>query len=244
MSGSCRNDVASATLTALGSRGEIDNILTGLLMPKLSAKAEATRKRILEAADRLFYRHGYHATGLDAIIREAGITKGNFYYYFKTKEALATAVLEWHFKATTEEMKNMLQTQSLTPLESLFAMLDGIADRQQAQAHEGAICGCLFGNFTLEMSTDSTAVRAKVGKIFNRYRTTIANMLKQAKLAGEVSSTVDPDSQAHIVLSLIEGAILLDKANQGQKALPEAIRFLRSTLPLETGKTHSLSTRT
>ncbi len=210
-------------------------------MTKRSAKAEATRQRILQAADGLFYRHGYHATGLDSIIREAGITKGNFYYYFKTKEALAIAVLEWHFEQTTEEMTAMLRSQPLSPLESLFAMLEGIAGRQHAQASEGTICGCIFGNFTLEMSTDSEAVRAKVGAIFKRYRRTIANMLRQAQSAREVSPTLDPDAQAHVVLSLLEGSILLDKANQQQQALPQAIRFLRETLPIQASEADSAS---
>ncbi len=202
-------------------------------MIKRSAKAEATRHRILEAADRLFYRHGYHATGLDAIIREAGITKGNFYYYFKTKEALAIAVLEWHFQQTTQEMTTMLRSQARSPLESLFAMLEAIAGRQHVQANEGAICGCIFGNFTLEMSTDSEAVRAKVGAIFKRYRITIADMLRRAQSAKEIAPALDPDAQAHVVLSLLEGAILLDKADQQQEALPQAIQFLRETLPVK-----------
>ncbi len=199
-------------------------------MSKASPKAEATRNRILEAADRLFYRHGYHATGLDAIIREAGITKGNFYYYFKSKEELALAVLEWHFELTSRETRRLLAERNTGPLDSLFAMLEGIAGRQFEQAGQGAICGCLFGNFTLEMSADSDAVRDKVADIFERYRKTIASMLRRASNAGEIAPTVDPDSQAHVILSLIEGAILLDKANQKPEALPRAIEFLRATL--------------
>ena len=208
-----------------------ENIPTGLNMSRATAKAEATRNRILEAADRLFYRHGYHATGLDAIIREAGITKGNFYYYFKSKEALALAVLEWHFELTSRETATLLGEPRLDPLDSLFAMLEGIAGRQHAQADEGAICGCLFGNFTLEMSADSDPVRRKVAAIFERYRKTIAAMLRRAQKAGEVPMSLDPDSEAHVILSLIEGAILLDKSKQRIEALPKAIDFLRRTLP-------------
>ncbi len=208
-------------------------------MPANTPKAEATRNRILEAADRLFYRHGYHATGLDAIIREAGITKGNFYYYFKSKEALAIAVLEWHYELTSREMAAQLADKALSPLEAVFAMLDGIAGRQLAQAEQGAICGCLFGNFTLEMSTDSDPVRHKVGEIFERYRKTIARLLRQARNAGEIGANIDPDAEAQVILSLLEGAILLDKANQRQEALPRAIDFLRRTLPVTPSATRS-----
>ena len=206
-------------------------------MPTKTGKAEATRQRILEAAGRLFYRHGYHATGLDTIIREAGITKGNFYYYFKSKEALALAVLEWHFELTSRETKALLEQRKLGPLASLFAMLEGIAARQHVQAEEGAICGCLFGNFTLEMGADSDPVRRKVASIFEHYHKTIAAMLRQARKAGELPDDLDPDSEAHVILSLIEGAILLDKSKQQIEALPKAIDFLRRTLPAATRQT-------
>jgi len=206
-------------------------------MSPATPKAEATRNRILQAADRLFYRHGYHATGLDAIIREAGVTKGNFYYYFESKEALALAVLEWHFELTSQETRTLLDEQKAGPLDSLFLMLEGIAGRQHAQADEGALCGCLFGNFTLEMSADSDPVRRKVASIFDRYRKTIASLLRQARKAGELPAEIDPDSQAHVILSLIEGAILLDKSRQRIEALPKAIDFLRRMLPAAASQT-------
>ena len=63
-------------------------------MPVLTDKARATRERILEAAEHQFHRHGYHATGLDRIIADAGVTKGNFYYHFKSKDELLLVMLD------------------------------------------------------------------------------------------------------------------------------------------------------
>ena len=50
-----------------------------------SAKAAATRDQILDAAGRLIHLRGYHNTSLDDVLRESGVGKGNFYYYFKSK---------------------------------------------------------------------------------------------------------------------------------------------------------------
>ncbi|MGV6817003.1 MAG: TetR/AcrR family transcriptional regulator [Thiotrichales bacterium] len=197
-------------------------------MSTLTPKAEKTRNRILQTADELFYLHGYHATGLDAIIGQAGITKGNFYYYFKSKEALAVEVLEWHFRQTQAEVKDALSGRSLSPLETLFVLLKVIQDRQYKQHEEGNLCGCFFGNFTLELSSDSQLVRQKLDSIFSRYRETFSSLLEKAKTQGEIDEDLNPEAEAEMILSVVEGALLLDKARQAPAALDQAIRFLES----------------
>lgn len=62
----------------------------------------ATRARILEAAGRLFRRHGYQATAIDEIMAEAGLTRGGFYAHFRSKEDLFTAVLQEELEFTRQ----------------------------------------------------------------------------------------------------------------------------------------------
>lgn len=199
-------------------------------MKQLSAKANATREKILQTASDLFYLHGYNATGLDAIIRQAGITKGNFYYYFKSKEALAVEVLEWHFDKVQQETREFLSRKKRSALETLFAILESMQTRQKQQHEAGNICGCFFGNFTLELSSDSAVVQAQVNTLFSRYRKTFAELIASAQTAGEVATTLNPEEEAEMVLSLVEGALLLDKARQQPKAYPQSIRFLKTHL--------------
>jgi Transcriptional regulator len=59
-----------------------------------SAKGAATRDQILDAAGRLIHLQGYHCTSLDDVLRETGVGKGNFYYYFKSKEELGYAIID------------------------------------------------------------------------------------------------------------------------------------------------------
>src|SRR5690348_13668149 len=53
-----------------------------------------TRDAIIAAASRLMHVNGYQGTSLDDVLRESGVGKGNFYYYFKSKEELGHAILE------------------------------------------------------------------------------------------------------------------------------------------------------
>ncbi|MCA9281267.1 MAG: helix-turn-helix transcriptional regulator [Phycisphaerales bacterium] len=57
------------------------------------ARASETRERLLDAAAMLFYEHGFHAIGLDAILEEVGVTKTTFYNHFASKDELIVAVL-------------------------------------------------------------------------------------------------------------------------------------------------------
>ena len=60
----------------------------------LQARAEATRRRIIDSAVELFAELGYGETGLADVLQHAGVSKGAFYYHFDSKEAVATAIIE------------------------------------------------------------------------------------------------------------------------------------------------------
>ncbi|WP_457667587.1 TetR/AcrR family transcriptional regulator [Thiolapillus sp.] len=196
----------------------------------LSDKALATRQRILDAATELFYLHGYHATGLDKVIRLAGITKGNFYYHFASKEELAIATLEWQFEKVSREIKEHVLNKDRTPLDTLFVLLEYMASRQKQQHQEGHICGCYFGNFTLELSTISQSVRGAVKGIFHSYLQMIEALLVKAVAAGQVAPDLDPGKFAAVILGQVEGAILLDKANQKPEQFDASIEFIKQCL--------------
>ncbi|WP_457673818.1 TetR family transcriptional regulator [Thiolapillus sp.] len=195
-----------------------------------SEKALATRERILSAATELFYRQGYHATGLDKVIRAAGVTKGNFYYHFSSKEELALATLERQYGLLSREVRDEVLGRGLPPLETLFLLLDHMVGRQKQQHREGQILGCYFGNFALEFSTVSGEVRKKVSQIFQGYAELIAALLKRAQKAGEISQALDVERFAAVILGQIEGAILLDKAGQEPGNFQNGVDFIKHYL--------------
>ena len=196
----------------------------------LSAKAQATRKRILDAAEMLFHLHGYNATGLDKVIKKAKITKGNFYYHFKSKEALAVATLDSQLSATQNTISEEVISNNNSALENLFELFEFLTKQQKMQYREGQLYGCYFGNFTLELSTTSQEIRNKVKEVFANLLGLFESLLTQAKEAGEIPDHIDPAQMSPIIMSQIEGAILLDKANQEPKNLDNSIKFIKQVL--------------
>ena len=84
----------------------------------------AKREQLVEAALRLFYRDGFHATGIDAILREAGVAKMTLYNHFPSKEALILAALERRDARLRAWLSETVEGMASGPRERLLAVFD------------------------------------------------------------------------------------------------------------------------
>jgi AcrR family transcriptional regulator len=103
-------------------------------MPTVRTRAERqqqTRIELVDAAERLFSKQGFHATSLDAVAAEAGFTKGAVYSNFESKEDLFFAVYERRVDARVEEMETAIRAAS-TPREALDGVMPGGPRRGEA----------------------------------------------------------------------------------------------------------------
>ena len=71
------------------------------------------KDQILKTSRRLFYKHGYTATGVERIAREAGTTKATLYSNFHSKEDLIAEVLESYDKRFREELLDCIKVSIL-----------------------------------------------------------------------------------------------------------------------------------
>ena len=113
----------------------------------MGTKGSANRQRIVEAADQLFYSRGYNRTSFSDISDETGIPRGNFYYYFKTKEDILAAVVESRLSIFQQTLD---QCNSTDPLERLLQFAE-IPVRNEAQVLQ---YGCPIGTLSSELCKD------------------------------------------------------------------------------------------
>ena len=71
-----------------------------------------TRDKLIHSAYEQFYRQGFHAVGLEHILRQAGVTKTTFYNHFDSKEALILAVMQWRNELWPEHLRNALRARA------------------------------------------------------------------------------------------------------------------------------------
>jgi AcrR family transcriptional regulator len=119
------------------------------------------RTRLIETATKLAYGRGFRETSLADIAEAARVPVGNVYYYFKTKEELAEAVVERRleeFRAARAEWDRLS-----SPKERLFAFVDTIHGNREQLARGG----CPLGGLCTELHREGGALAKKSAALFN-----------------------------------------------------------------------------
>src|SRR5437879_9680936 len=100
-------------------------------------EGRSTREAILEAASRLIHVHGYNHTSLDDVLRDSGVGKGNFYYYFKSKEDLGYAILDQIIGSFPERtLEPCFSDPEGQALAQIRCFLDRLLEVQRARSEE------------------------------------------------------------------------------------------------------------
>ncbi len=97
----------------------------------MSRKSDRTRSRIVQAANRLFYRKGYNRTSFSDVVNAADIPRGNIYYYFKTKDDILRAAVEYRL----DVIRSMLEEWNrkfTDPADRLKRFLQVVANSRHA----------------------------------------------------------------------------------------------------------------
>ncbi|MFT5134421.1 MAG: TetR/AcrR family transcriptional repressor of nem operon [Gammaproteobacteria bacterium] len=113
-------------------------------MPRTSDK----RERLIDAANALIHRHGFHKTTLADIADESNVPLGNVYYYFKTKEEICDAVIEERKKELTTALDGCCKSPG--PKKALLRLLKTMIEASD----EIAEIGCPHGRLCTELSNE------------------------------------------------------------------------------------------
>ncbi len=186
------------------------------------------REKILKVAYKLIYENGYNQASVDGIISKAKISKSNFYYHFKSKESLAIAVLDVRIEQYVNEVINeTLTNNKLTPLKKLESFYYKVV-----KFHKKNECkyGCPFGNLASEMSSKNHRFRKMLEAFFEQLREKIELCLKDGIEKKEFSDKLNPKLFSEIILSHLEGAILISKTYKRINPLEEGSREIINLL--------------
>ncbi|MBI3543265.1 MAG: TetR/AcrR family transcriptional regulator [Deltaproteobacteria bacterium] len=163
------------------------------------------REKLIHTAARLVHQQGWTITGINQILNEAGIPKGSFYYYFRSKEALGVAVLQLHQANLKKVLESTLLNPALAPDEALASFLQAV--------HEGPMAdvfryGCPAGNFASEIATQCPALLAEATRALELYREALRKLIERARADGASAGDADPDALSSIALMVLQGALL------------------------------------
>jgi TetR/AcrR family transcriptional regulator, lmrAB and yxaGH operons repressor len=179
------------------------------------ASGRVTRDAFIASTGRLLRRQGYAATGLNEIVGASGAPRGSLYFHFPGgKEQLAAAAME----RAGEELRGAIAAVIASrprAAESLGVLIDGLGT---GLAASGFRDGCPIATVTLEAAGASETVRLAAERVFGSWLQTLEQGLKADGLDDEQAAR-----RALLVLSAIEGALLLSRARRDLAPL-EAVR--------------------
>ncbi len=125
-----------------------------------SLTQEELRDHIIDSATRSFEQYGYHGSGINYIIAQAGIAKTTLYRHFKTKEALILAAIQKEDVKFRREMIDYVSARSESPREQLLLTFDFM---DMCFKHEG-FYGCIFISATSEFSDKNSMIFIEAAK--------------------------------------------------------------------------------
>lgn len=170
------------------------------------------KETILETAENLFHANGFAKTSVDSIIKQSSVSKSNFYYHFNSKEILGLTILNnLVIKYENEVITQTLLNETYNPEQRLTMFFEKIVNY-----HEGLKCykGCPFGNLAIEQSDTNEKFRSKLSKFFDDWKNAIENCVSDGIKEYYFTDEIDTSSLADLILSQIEGAILLSKTHK------------------------------
>lgn len=156
------------------------------------------RTELIRKALVLFYRNGFHATGMDLVAKETGVSKTSIYKHFRTKEELILAVLRLRDENFRNWLFRRMEELSDTPKGQLLAMFDALLE----WFREDGFQGCMFIKASAEFQDPEHAINVQSYEHKRLLIDHFETLARQAKLD-------DPVTTARQLLILKEGAIVL-----------------------------------
>jgi len=185
-------------------------------------QVHATRQRLLDTAQKLFYARSYEDVGVQEICQGAGVKKGSFYHFFPSKRDLTLAILDESWKRYRETMLAQVFARDLPPLKRIERLLDSQYRHHKAVKDEtGQVLGCPYGNLAGEMSTQDEVIRERLKRIFRDLEAPIEDVLDEAMAAGDLAE-LDSRATAGAMVAYLEGLTLMAKTWND----PEVVRTL------------------
>lgn len=182
-----------------------------------------TKQKILDTGAELIHLKGFNHTGLQEILKAAGVPKGSFYNYFSNKEDFGLQVIDHFAGYFTVISRPILEDPALSPLQKIRRLLEWFMEFFKSKDYA---YGCPIGNLAQEMGDLSPVFRDKLRSALDILVDTYSGVLAQAQKEGEISQNLDVREAARFLVSSWHGALMHMKAIKGPEPLENHKRFI------------------
>jgi len=171
-----------------------------------------TREHLVKTATELFLGKGYGSVGTSRICQSAGVNKGTFYHFFPSKSDLLIAAIGEYATSFNDAFEEIVQSDR--PASKKLIALFNVPAKANLKWYKmnGFAQGCLIGNMTLELSAVDKDVQQASQAELRKWAKTIEPVIAEFADAERLAS-LDPAKGAWCVITMIQGGLLMAKAN-------------------------------
>src|SRR5262245_10268784 len=180
-------------------------------MSRKTPQCEETRLRIIRVAADLFHKQGVRATSPDQVIDACLTGKGQFYYYFKSKEGLVHAVLQYHLDALKSGSYVISSYVISYEIGSWSDLENWFYRHIELQKRFDMTRGCPIGTIGNEVGENDELVRQDISLITEILKNKLAAFFIREKSAGRLTREANEDEFADFCIATIQGALLVGK---------------------------------
>ncbi|MDW7667961.1 MAG: TetR/AcrR family transcriptional regulator [Bacillota bacterium] len=171
------------------------------------------KNEIIENSINLIHEKGYNGTSVKDITDSAGIPKGSFYNYFKSKEDYVVEVMKFYFKEIQKNSFSIFEEENVKPTERIKCFYKKSIEIQKDKEYKK---GCLIGNLTEEMAD----VNIKIANIAEKLHQEVTDKLYECLKSEEIKIPDEEKKQlACFIVNSWQGALLRMKSSKDSKPL-------------------------
>ncbi|WP_339787803.1 TetR/AcrR family transcriptional regulator [uncultured Imperialibacter sp.] len=199
----------------------------------MARDGKPTRDKILAESKTLVLENGFAGTSVDQILERSKITKGAFFYHFKSKADLARTLIEDFSSEDLADLDNALkETEALNgdPLQRLLKFIQRYIDMMATL--ESPYPGCLYASYIYEPSQFSDDIKEKISSSILTWRRELAVMLDETQKTHRMKIPTDKESLADQFTVILEGAFVVSKALNEPQLTAHQLKHYKNYLEL------------
>jgi TetR/AcrR family transcriptional regulator, transcriptional repressor for nem operon len=187
-------------------------------------KGETTKLDIIQRAAPIFNQQGYSGASIADIMRATGLQKGGIYNHFETKEQLAIESFRYAVQVSCQRYADALKGHQTAQAQ----LLSFIATFQRVYNDPPVPGGCPLMNTAIESDDVFPELRRQASQEMKRWHRWIARLVRKGINRGEIRADVDINAVATVMITCLEGGLMLSKLHKDSLYLQQAVEHLQS----------------
>jgi TetR/AcrR family transcriptional repressor of nem operon len=176
-------------------------------------KGEQTRQEIIRKAAPIFNQRGYEGAALSDLMKATGLKKGGIYRHFENKQQLAAEAFDYAWRETVEARTHDLDSIP-NSVDRLKQWVANFVERR------GAIPGgCPLLNTAIDTDDGNSVLRERAREALHGWRDSLVKVIHAGIKAREIRPRIDAKNLATLIISSLEGAIMLSRLERSDEPL-------------------------